>query len=88
MTAVLTNKNLPAIQALIEAGADVNAVDSKGTSVIMAAANKNPNEKVPILLLQSGANVPDTRALLQYAQSNGNKKVYELLKKVFTKQKA
>lgn len=85
MTAVLTNKNLPAIQALIEAGADVNAVDSKGTSVIMAAANKNPNERVPILLLQGGANVPDTRALLQYAKSNGNKKVYELLKKVFTK---
>lgn len=85
MTAVLTNKNLPAIQALIEAGADVNATDLKGTSIIMAAANKNPNERVPIILLQSGANVPDTRALLQYAQANGNKKVYELLKKVFTK---
>ena len=84
MTAVLTNKNLPVIQALISAGADVNATDNNGTSIIMAAANKNPNEKVPALLLQSGATVPDTRALLQYAQGNPNKKVYELLKKLFT----
>lgn len=84
MTAVLTNKNLSVIQALISAGADVNATDNNGTSIIMAAANKNPNEKVPALLLQSGATVPDTRALLQYAQANPNKKVYELLKKLFT----
>lgn len=85
MTAVLVNSNLAAAQALISAGADVNATDKNGTSVIMAAANKNPNEKIPVLLLQSGAEVPDTRALLQYAQGNRNKKVYEVLKKLFTK---
>ncbi len=85
MLAAAFSKTAEPIKLLVEAGADVNAVDSKGTSVIMAAANKNPNERVPILLLQGGANVPDTRALLQYAKSNGNKKVYELLKKVFTK---
>ncbi len=84
MTAALTNKNLAVIQALVEAGADVNASDLKGTNAIMAAASNNPNEKIPAYLLQSGANVDNTRVLLKYAENNKNKKVYELLKQLFT----
>lgn len=84
MTAALTNKNLAVVQALVEAGADVNASDLKGTNALMAAAGNNPNEKIPVFLLQSGANVDNTRIILKYAESNKNKKVYEVLKKLFT----
>ena len=88
MTAAVTNKNLPVFQALIDAGANVNAADYKGNTIIMAAASKNPNEKVPVFLIKNGANVDNTKILLQYAQANPNKKVYEILKQLFTVQKS
>ena len=87
MTAAITNKNLPVLQALIDAGANVNAADYKGNTIIMVAASKNPNEKVPVFLIKNGANVDNTKILLQYAQANPNKKVYEILKQLFTVQK-
>lgn len=88
MTAAVTNKNLPVFQALIDAGANVNAADYKGNTIIMAAASKNPNEKVPVFLIKNGANVDNTKILLQYAQTNPNKKVHEILKQLFTVKKS
>ena len=52
--------HLKCVQALIEAGADVNYVDKDGDTALMAAASEGHTEIVK-LLVEKGANVNQER---------------------------
>lgn len=70
-------------KALIEKGADVNAVSGTGLTALMLAAAHNQSPIVG-LLLQSGARhddkAPDGRTALDLAKANGNEQVVSLMR--------
>jgi len=57
MLAVMQNPSVPAINALIEAGADVNAKGPQGTTPLMCAVIKTVNPKIVELLIEKGADI-------------------------------
>ncbi len=70
-------------RALIEHGANVNAVSASGMTALLLAAARN-NAPIAGLLVQSGANreakTPDGRTAAGLAAQNGNRAVVSLLK--------
>jgi ankyrin repeat protein len=83
--AVGANEALPKVDALIKAGADVNAANRYGVTPLSLAA-ANGNDRVLDLLLKSGANTKtadaalhDGRTLLMLAARTGNAEAIRLL---------
>ena len=76
--------NFPFI--LNENGADINAKDKDGETVLMYAA-RGGNTDIVNLLLDKGAkvNATDKKKLLKHAAAGGNAEIVDLLKKVLNK---
>jgi len=83
LEAVKTSSNADTIRSLIEDGADVNAVDNEGTSVLHNAARFNINADITWLLIEKGANVNALdswgRSVLHLAAFNKNLNITRLL---------
>ncbi len=60
MVALLSGRSLEVIRALIEVGADVNAVDYTGWSVLLYGLRFAKDPRIITLLLVKGANVPES----------------------------
>ena len=62
------------IRTLLKAGADLNAQDENGKTVLMYAAESNQNPEVITTLLKAGADVKaqdgDGKTAFEYAQDN------------------
>ncbi|MBS3762195.1 MAG: ankyrin repeat domain-containing protein [Planctomycetes bacterium] len=73
---------LPVVEALIDAGADLNALDGRGMTPLMVAARCGHME-VCTMLLKKGAKLDKTSKLgltpLHYAAMAGDMETYELL---------
>ena len=54
-SAALQNSNPEVLMVLLEAGADVNARDKNGSTLLMAAAQQNTNPEALTVLLEAGA---------------------------------
>ncbi len=80
--------NTDAVQALIDAGANVNAKDEYGWTALMEAAARGHTATVQALL-DAGANVNAQGTFgataLMKAQENGHTEVVEILKKAGAK---
>ena len=73
------------MQKAIVAGADVNALDSEGQTMLMCAVSNNPNPEVTSLLIKAGADVnaqtEDGSTALMAALTHADPEVLSLLLK-------
>jgi len=74
------------IESAVKAGADVNARDDTGSTLLMLAAQYNTNPEVILILLNSGVNPkvvsPEGKMASDYIQDNEdlkNTKAYQVL---------
>lgn len=79
----LKGKNFAVIPTLLDNGADVNAHDSAGNSVLIYACRFNADEDTVKLLIRHGANVnardDDWKSVLMYASQNDNIEILRIL---------
>ncbi len=76
MAGIVLGKSLPVIRALVEVGADVNAVDYGGWSVLLYSLRYAKDPRIVTFLLVKGAKVPEStpegRPLIELLKQNRN----------------
>ena len=79
----LKNKNFAVIKTLLDNGADVNAHDSLGNTVLMYACRFNADKDIVKMLIRYGANVNardnNWKSVLMYASQNDNLEILKIL---------
>lgn len=79
----LKNRNFAVIKMLLDNGADVNAHDSSGNTVLMYACRFNADKDIVKMLIRYGANVNardnNWKSVLMYASQNDNIEILKIL---------